>query len=256
MLLNPEGQNFQFSIKLDFITTNNEAEYEAVIAGLSISREVGATNVEIRSDSQVVVGQVQGQFDTQEVRMSRYLEKVRELQSCFDRVVITKIPREANTVADELSKLASSREQEIEASNKKVIILSEPSIAPKYDVMELEAVSIEPEWAADVINYLKEGLLPEDKVAARRVKIQAAWFSLLGGVLYKRGYSEPLLKCLPKNEAEYVMREIHEGICGNHLGARMLAQKATRAGYYWPSINKDAARVVKYCDKCQRFFHI
>jgi len=49
------------------------------------------------------------------------------------------------------------------------------------------------------------------------------------------------------------MREIHEGICGNHSGARMLAHKATRAGYYWPSMSKDAARVVKYCDKCQIF---
>jgi hypothetical protein len=57
---NPEGQEFGFAIKLDFVTTNNEAEYEAVIADLALSREMGATNVEIRSDSQVVVGQVQG----------------------------------------------------------------------------------------------------------------------------------------------------------------------------------------------------
>jgi hypothetical protein len=54
-------------------------------------------------------------------------------------------------VANELSKLASSSEQEIEALDQKVIILSEPSIAPKSDVMELEAVPTEPEWAADVI---------------------------------------------------------------------------------------------------------
>jgi hypothetical protein len=52
------------------------------------------------------------------------------------------------------------------------------------------------------------------------------------------------------------MREIHEGICGNHSGARMLAHKTTRAGYFWPSMSRDAARVVKYCDKCQRFFRI
>jgi len=68
---------------------------------------MGATNVEIRSDSQVVVGQVQGQFDTQEDRMARYLEQVRKFQSYFDRVVVTKIPREANTRANELSKIAS-----------------------------------------------------------------------------------------------------------------------------------------------------
>jgi len=128
-------------VKLNFLTTNNKAKYEVVIAGLSISREVGATNVEVRSDSQVVVGQVQGEFDTQEVRMARYLEKVRELQSYFYRVVITKIPREANRVADELSKLASRSDREIEASGQEVIVLAEPYIAPKFDVMELDAIS-------------------------------------------------------------------------------------------------------------------
>jgi ribonuclease HI len=107
MLLNPEGQELWFTVKLSFLTTNNEAEYKAVIAGLSIAGEVGAKNIEIRSDSQVVVGQVQGEFETQEIRMARYLEKVRKLQSCFDRVVITKVPREVNTTADELSKLVS-----------------------------------------------------------------------------------------------------------------------------------------------------
>jgi ribonuclease HI len=59
LLRNPKGQEFGFAIKLDFVTTNNEAE----IAGLALSREMGATNVEIRSDSQVVVGHVQGQFE-------------------------------------------------------------------------------------------------------------------------------------------------------------------------------------------------
>jgi ribonuclease HI len=54
-LASPNGEKFQYSIKLDFVTTNNEAEYEVVLAGLSIAREMGAKNVEINSDSQVVV---------------------------------------------------------------------------------------------------------------------------------------------------------------------------------------------------------
>jgi Tfp pilus assembly protein PilZ len=59
-LVSLDGEKFQYAIKLDFVTTNNEAEYEAVLAGLSIAREMGAKNVEIRSDSQVVVSHVQG----------------------------------------------------------------------------------------------------------------------------------------------------------------------------------------------------
>jgi len=57
-LTSPEGEKFQYAIKLDFVTTNNEAKYEAVLAGLSIAREKGARNLEVRSDSQVVVGHV------------------------------------------------------------------------------------------------------------------------------------------------------------------------------------------------------
>jgi hypothetical protein len=59
-LESPDGESFRYAIKLDFVTTNNEEEYEAVLAGLSIAREVGAKNVEVRSDSQVVVSHVQG----------------------------------------------------------------------------------------------------------------------------------------------------------------------------------------------------
>jgi hypothetical protein len=115
--------------------------------------------------------------------------------------------------------------------------------------MEANPTPDEPEWAIEIIQFLRNGLLPEDKVAARRVKIQETRFFLLGKVLYKRGYSEPLLKCLSKTEADYVLREIHEGVCGDHSGGRILAQKTIRAGYYWPTIKKDSALLVKTCDK-------
>jgi hypothetical protein len=71
--------------------------------------------------------------------------------------------------------------------------------------------------------------------------------------LYKRGFSLPYLHCLDKPEAEYVMREVHEGICGNHSGARSLVHKLVRAGYYWPMMQKDAISYTRACDKCQRF---
>jgi hypothetical protein len=57
-------------------------------------------------------------------------------------------------------------------------------------------------------------------------------------------------------EAEYVLKEIHEGICGNHLGARSLLKKVVRAKYYWSSIQMDANSFVQKCDKCQRFANL
>ena len=72
-------------------------------------------------------------------------------------------------------------------------------------------------------------------------------------ILYKKGFSRLYLRCLIPEEAEYVMREVHEGICGNHFRARSLVHKLIRAGYYWSTIQKDAQNYVKACNKCQRF---
>uniref|UniRef100_A0A2N9FH63 Uncharacterized protein n=1 Tax=Fagus sylvatica TaxID=28930 RepID=A0A2N9FH63_FAGSY len=76
------------------------------------------------------------------------------------------------------------------------------------------------------------------------------------GTLYKKSFSLPYLRCLAPDEANYVLREIHEGVCGNHSGARALQRKVVRAGYYWPSMQADASRFVQHCDKCQRFANL
>ncbi len=83
-----------------------------------------------------------------------------------------------------------------------------------------------PEWAKNIVESLKEGKLLEDKKDARKTRMQTARYTLVGDVLYCRGYTLPLLKCLLKAKAEYVLREIHEGVCGSHSGGNMLAHKA------------------------------
>ena len=70
-----------------------------------------------------------------------------------------------------------------------------------------------------LVSYLKDGMLPDGKDAARKLKVQASCFVLIKEVLYKRGFSCPYLRCLGAEEADYVMREVHEGICGNHSRA-------------------------------------
>ena len=76
---------------------------------------------------------------------------------------------------------------------------------------------------------------------------------LIGDELYKRGHSIPLLKCLSKEQAQYVVKELHEGMCGLHCGARTMATKVCRAGYYWPTLREDCEIYVKTCKKCQEF---
>ena len=83
-------------------------------------------------------------------------------------------------------------------------------------------------------------MLPDGKDAARKLKFQASRFVLIKDVLYKKGFSRWYLRCLNREEADYVMREVHESIYGNHSGARSLVHNLIRAGYYWPTMLKDA----------------
>ncbi|GFZ19296.1 hypothetical protein Acr_28g0000010, partial [Actinidia rufa] len=128
--------------------------------------------------------------------------------------------------------------------------LTSPSIGIANQVLQTEE---NPTWLDEIIAYLQEGILPRDKLQARRLQYRSARFCIFEGRLYKRSFSGSLLRCLRPEEAEYVLREIHEGICGNHSGARSLAKKTIRQGYFWPTIKRDAAAYIKKCDKCQRF---
>ena len=103
---------------------------------------------------------------------------------------------------------------------------------------------------------MKDSVLPDEKEAARKLKVRAVRFILIKDVLYKRGFSPPYLRCLGNEEADYVMKEVHEGICGNHSGSKSLIHKLVRAGYYRPTMQNDAKAYVKTCDKCQRFSNI
>ena len=96
----------------------------------------------------------------------------------------------------------------------------------------MQEIAIEENWTTTLIAYLQLGTLPDGKDTARKLKVQASRFVMIRDVLYKRGFSRPYLKCLTHDEANYVMREVHEGICGNHSGARSLVHKLIRAGYY------------------------
>ena len=107
-----------------------------------------------------------------------------------------------------------------------------------------------------MISYLKNDALPEERGATRKLKIQATRFVLIKDVLYKKGFSCPYLRCLNLEKANYVIREVHEGICKNHSRLRSLVHKLIRAGYYWPTIQKDTQTYVKACEKCQRFGNV
>jgi Integrase core domain/Integrase zinc binding domain len=94
--------------------------------------------------------------------------------------------------------------------------------------------------------------LPTDATEARKLAVRALRYALIEGILYKKSFTIPYLRCLRPDEAKSAIEEVHEGICGQHLGGRALAHKLVRLGFYWPTMMADAKDYVKRCDRCQK----
>ena len=99
-----------------------------------------------------------------------------------------------------------------------------------------------------LIEYLEDGVTPNDEKESRSIKCQALWYILLDGQLYNKSFSLLPLKCLKPFEADYALRKVHQGICNNQLGGRSLAYKVFRQGYYWSTMMKEAVDFIQRCD--------
>ncbi|XP_077222026.1 uncharacterized protein LOC143855860 [Tasmannia lanceolata] len=192
VITGPDNLIAKYALHLDFKASNNEAEYEALIAGIALATELQVSRIRVQSDSQLIV----------------------------------QVPRTLNTRPDALSKMASSGM--FEPGNIYTETLPQPSVERK-EVLQL---SEEPSWMDPIIRYLKDGIIPSDRKGARRLVAKAAHYILDGQKLYKRSFSWPLLKCLRTSAAELAMREVHEGICGDHSGGKVLAHKILRRGFF------------------------
>ncbi|BFG32165.1 hypothetical protein CerSpe_184390 [Prunus speciosa] len=241
----------EYAIRFGFRTSNNEAEYEALLAGLRLAKSMGAKQVSVYSDSQLIVNQVTADFAAKDASMTAYLTTAHQLLNKFLAYEIRQVPRSENSHADALARLASAINDKI-GRQVPVEILAQPSTTS----VDICTVRYEDTWMSSIYTYLANGTLPEDKAQARRLRYRSARYIIINDVLYKRGYTTPYMKCITEGQGEYVLREIHSGVCGDHSGSRSLAHKAFRQGYYWPSMHRDAIAKVKKCDKCQRFGNI
>ncbi|GJS36310.1 reverse transcriptase domain-containing protein [Tanacetum coccineum] len=162
ILINPEGAEFTYAMRFRFEATNNEAEYEALIAGLRIAEQMGVKNLQANVDSRLVANQVNGFYTAKESGMIQYLNK-----------------------------------------------------------------------------------------KARAVRRKAARYAMINGTLYKKSFLGPWLRCVGPLQANYVLREIHEGSCSMHSGPRSVVAKVIQTGYYWPTMHMDARNLIRECNDCQ-----
>ena len=196
----------------------------------------------------MVIGKVNGTYKAKDEQMKKYLNKVRHLIKKFSEVHFVQIPKEENMEADTLAKEASVNELTDE--------FDEIQYMPSIDLPEVQQIGSDENWMTPIVGYLKEGKLPQGRDEARKLRIKSTKYVLMDEVLYKKGFSQPYLRCLAPDEANYVLREIHERAYGNHSRARSLVHKVVRAGYYWPTIQANAKAYVKVCDQCQRFSNV
>ena len=108
-------------------------------------------------------------------------------------------------------------------------------------------------WYRDIYQFLRSGTYP--KVATskdrRALRNLATRFVICGYTLYRRSVDGMLLLCLDRASANWVMREVHAGVCGPHMGGHMLARKIMRTGYFWLTMETDCCQFVQKCPKCQ-----
>ncbi|XP_062019159.1 uncharacterized protein LOC133735742 [Rosa rugosa] len=250
ILTGPGGLNAEYALKFNFKASNNMAEYEALIAGLLLAIDSGADSVNIFSDSQLVVNQVNDSFQAKDQQLAAYLGYVKTLLKKFKFHNITQIPREKNAKADSLARLATAQPHQSPADTR-VEYLDKPSITKT--LAEIFNIEVNSSWMDEIIAYKRNGTLPEDKIQARQLKRRATRYNIQNGKLYRQGFTYPNLRCLTPEEGKIVLAEIHGGECGNHSGARSLANRTLRQGYFWPTLGDDARKISRSCHKCQQF---
>ena len=184
--------------------------------------------------------------------MTKYASLVKQKLNALSAWKLEHVPRNCNERADALASVAAS------------LPITETVFLPIYyqtdsSILRAQVNQVEevpPSWMDSIRLYIATGELPNDRDKAHKVLVQSARFSMIDGQLYKRSLGEPYLMCLTPEQGQYVLVELHEGICENHLRGRTLAHWAHTQGYYWPTMKSDAADYVKRCDPCQRMFPI
>ncbi|XP_071713192.1 uncharacterized protein [Rutidosis leptorrhynchoides] len=203
------------AIRLKFATSNNEAEYEALIAGLCLVKSIDVRQLTAYVDSQLEVSQLNGSFEASDTSMQKYLELTKALTNTFAIFEIKQIPRNRNKKADALSKLASLLYDHF---TKKVMVEVLERKPIEEDTLMATTTTEEECLMTPFIKYLADGTLPEDKLQACRIQMRAPMYNFKGGILYRKSFTEPYLRCVGPTQAKEIIQEMHEGACSTHSG--------------------------------------
>jgi ribonuclease HI len=250
VLVAPSKVKTCYAVKLDFSCTNNVAEYKALLLRLQKLRAMGIRRAILKTSSQVIASHVDKSSKAQDPKLEKYLDAVRRLEASFEGFSVKNIPRGENEHADLLAKSAA---QGLPLPSE---VFFETIKAPSVELMERAVLTISSvhseDWRTEIISFLQGNCLSSDKAYNKRMEARTRPYVLIEGELYKCGVCSPLLKCLSRTEGMELMKEIHVGLCGSHIGSRPLLGKVFRQGFYWPKAASDAAELVQKCEGCQK----
>ncbi|XP_070050151.1 uncharacterized protein LOC142171906 [Nicotiana tabacum] len=194
-----------------------------MVAGIELARGLGSEVIEVKCDSQLVVNQIHRSFDAIGEHMHQYLNKVQVLLFQFREWSVIHIPKEENMEADVLANLGPS--MEIKGADSGVVVAFSPRCGWSCEVNLKNLVW---DWRNEFIEYLRHGKLPDDSKASRVLRAKTARYCLVDGQLYRRSFLGLVARRLGPAEADYVIREVPEGICGNYSGPYLLVLKLMR----------------------------
>ena len=105
------------------------------------------------------------------------------------------------------------------------------------EIAQIHQIRVVPSWMDSIIRFLREDILPEERMKANKIRRKATSYWLSEDhKLYKRSFSGPYLLCVHLELTESLLEELHEEICGSHTGGRSLAHMAITQGYWWPNM--------------------
>ncbi|GJS66378.1 reverse transcriptase domain-containing protein [Tanacetum coccineum] len=220
------GTEFTYALRFQITASNNEAEYEALIAGLWIAAEMGVCNVNVSVDSKLVANQMLGTYVAKEENTVKYLEKAKTLISGFANFSISQVPRSKNKKVDALSKITSTSFAHL---SKQVLV----KVLKEKPIQEEEVATLVeeegPTWMTPIIEYLKDGTLPDDEKRGKQTLNQGKTIQII-----RRG---SLQAVIPKAVAKMCLRS--------------MVDKAMRLGYFWPTMQWDARDMIRTCNNSQ-----
>ncbi|XP_075670330.1 uncharacterized protein LOC142640120 [Castanea sativa] len=238
VLYHEENEAITLSFKLKFPCLNNTAEYEAYLTGLAKALEMGVKHLKVVGDSNLVVCQTKGSFSLKEPSLAPYRAMAQKIEERFSTFEIEHASRGENRFANALATLGSQiifegNSAKIEVNKRRESIIE----VLKENFQEEQC---EEDWR----NPIREVLIREGEPAELKALKD---YTLVGGELYRRMLGGILSRCIGQQEAQRKLKEMHEKTCGKIS----LYRRLQRAGFYWPSMGKDADQVQVQCETCR-----